>query len=67
MCIRDRRGLPDYEVFVHDHGTTIDYPSHFEPGTGTFHSSVHSPPEHNEVPMQAPQGARLASDYEAVH
>ena len=59
--------LPDYEVFVHDHGTTIDYPSHFEPGTGTFHSSVHTPPEHNEVPVNAPQGTRLPSDYEAVH
>lgn len=59
--------LPDYEVFVHDPGTTIDYPSHFEPGTGVFHSSVHDPPDHAEVQMQVPQGARLHSDYEAVH
>ena len=59
--------VPDFEVFVHDHGTTIDYPSHFEPGTGTYHSSVHAPPEHAEVAMTAPKGTRLASDYEAVH
>ena len=59
--------MPDYEVFVHDHSTTIDYPSHFEPGTGTYHSSVVQPPEHAEVPMSAPQGTRLQSAYEAVH
>ena len=59
--------LPDYEVFVHDHGATIDYPSHYEPGTGVYHSSVHAPPEHAVVPMQVPAGARLHSDYEAVH
>ena len=58
--------LPDFEVFVHDHGTTIDYPSHYEPGTDTYHSSVHEPPEHAEVPGP-PQGAQLNSDYEAVH
>lgn len=58
--------LPDFEVFVHDHGTTIDYPSHFEPGTGVYHSSVHEPPEHAEVSMHT-AGARLPSDYEAVH
>ena len=60
-------GLPDYEVFVHDHATTIDYPSHFEPGTGRFHSSVVQPPEHAEVPLQAPPQARLPSTYESVH
>ena len=59
--------VPDFEVFVHDHGTTIDYPSHFEPGTGTYHSSVHTPPEHAEVAMTAPKGTRLPTDYEAVH
>jgi len=59
--------LPDFEVFVHSHGTTIDYPSHYEPGTDTYHSSVHDPPEHAEVPMKVPAGARLASAYEAVH
>jgi hypothetical protein len=59
--------LPDFEVFVHDHGTTIDYPSHYEPGTDTYHSSVHDPPEHAEVPMRVPQNTRLHSDYEAVH
>ena len=59
--------VPDYEVFVHDHSTTIDYPSHFEPGSGVYHSSVHSPPEHAEVPTNAPEGTRLPSDYEAVH
>ena len=59
--------LPDYEVFVHSHGTTIDYPSHYEPGTDTYHSSVHDPPEHAEVPMKLPAGARLQSEYDAVH
>ena len=59
--------MPDYEVFVHSHGETIDYPSHFEVGTGEFHSSVHEPPEHEEVPLQVPQGTRLSSPYEAVH
>ena len=59
--------LPDYEVFVHNHGTTIDYPSHFEPGTGMFHSSVVQPPEHAELPLQTPQGTTMPSEYEAVH
>ena len=59
--------LPDYEVFVHNLGTTIDYPSHFEPGTGTYHSSVVHPPEHTEVPLKTPAGTRLPSNYEAVH
>ena len=58
---------PDYEVFVHSHATTIDYPSHYEPGTDTYHSSVHDPPEHAEVPMKVPAATRLPSDYEAVH
>ena len=65
--VADDPDLPDFEVFVHNHGTTIDYPSHFEPGTGVFHSSVHEPPEHAIVPMKVPAGARLHSDYEAVH
>ncbi len=59
--------IPDFEVFVHDHSTTIDYPSHFEPGTGIYHSSVVTPPEHAEVPMSAPRGTRLQTEYEAVH
>ena len=59
--------LPDFEVFVHDHGTTIDYPSHFEPGTGVYHSSVHTPPDHAVVPLKAPPSTRLPSAYEAVH
>ena len=59
--------MPDYEVFVHDHSTTIDYPSHYEPGTDTYHSSVHDPePYARELPMQQPD-ARLPSTYEAVH
>ena len=58
--------LPDFEVFVHDHSETIDYPSHFEPGTGLYHSSVHPPPEHAVVPVHTGQ-ARLPSQYEAVH
>lgn len=66
--VPDEHGsMPDYEVFVHDHATTIDYPSHYEPGTGTYHSSVVQPPVHAEVPMSAPQGTRLQSAYEAVH
>ena len=64
---QDDPNLPDIEVFVHNHGTTVDYPSHYEPGTDTYHSSVHSPPEHAEVPVHAPQGTRLPSAYEAVH
>jgi len=59
--------LPDVEVFVHDHGATLDYPSHYEPGTDTYHSSVHEPPQHMEVPLRAPQTTRLPSAYEAVH
>ena len=59
--------MPDYEVFVHSHGETIDYPSHFEPGTGQYHSSVHNPPEHSEVEMDIPKETRLPSPYESVH
>ena len=59
--------MPDFELFLHDHSTTIDYPSHYEPGTDTYHSSVVDPPEHEVVPLRAPQGTRLQSDYVAVH
>ena len=59
--------LPDYEVFVHDHSMTLDYPSHYEPGTGMYNSSVHAPPEHTIVPTQTPASAQLPSTYEAVH
>ena len=59
--------LPDIDVFLHSHGTTIDYPSHYEPGTGTYHSSIHMPPDHAKVPMNVPQGSTLPSEYEAVH
>ena len=59
--------MPDYEVFVHSHGETIDYPSHFEPGTGQYHSSVVHPPEHSEIPLNVPSGTRLPSPYESVH
>ena len=55
--------MPD----VHSHGETIDYPSHFEPGTGQYHSSVVHPPEHSEVEMKVPSGTRLPSPYESVH
>ena len=65
--IPDDPELPDVEVFVHDHSATLDYPSHYEPGTNTYHSSVHEPPQHMEVPLRAPQGTRLPSTYEAVH
>ena len=46
---------------------TLDYPSHYEPGTGMYHSSVHAPPEHTIVPTQTPASAQLPSTYEAVH
>jgi hypothetical protein len=64
---QDDPNLPDIEVFVHDHGKTIDYPSHYEPGTGIYHSSVYSVPDHTEIPIHAPEGTRLPSKYEAVH
>ena len=63
----DSGGYPDVEVFVHDHGATLDYPSHYEPGTDTYHSSVYEPPQHLPVPLRAPQTTRLPSAYEAVH
>ena len=59
--------LPDIDVFLHDHSSTIEYPSHYEPGTGTFHSSVHVTPTHEEVPLKVPQGTTMPSEYEAVH
>ena len=59
--------LPDFEVYMHDPSTTIDYPSHYEPGTGIYHSSVHPPPEHAEIPVRAPPSTRLPTKYEAVH
>ncbi len=60
--------LPDIELYVHDAGETIDYPSHFEPGTGIYHSSVHPPePFAREVQTHNPPDARLPSTYEAVH
>lgn len=59
--------LPDFEVYMHDPSTTIDYPSYYEPGTGVYHSSVHPPPEHAEIPMKAPPATRLSTKYEAVH
>ena len=59
--------LPDFDVFVHDHGATEHYPSHFEPGTGAMHSSMHEVPAYHEVAVNAPQGTRLPSTYEAVH
>ena len=58
--------FPDLDVFVHDPGETIYPPSHFEPGTGTFHSATVEPPEHAEVPLKT-AGATLPSEYEAVH
>ena len=63
----DDPDLPDVEVYIHDHGQHIDYPSHYEPGTDTYHSSVHRAPEHAIVPLNAPAGTRLSSEYEAVH
>ena len=59
--------LPDIEVQLHHHGTTLDYPSHFEVGAGRLHMQHSSTPTHVEVQVQAPQGTRLPSDYKAVH
>ena len=59
--------LPDMELFIHDSGSTIDPPSHYEPGAGVFHSSVHEPPTHEIVQTPSQSGARLPSAYNAVH
>ena len=60
--------LPDFDVYIHDHGETIDYPSHYEPGADRYHSSiVHPPPPSREVQVKAPEGTRLPTTYEAVH
>ena len=60
--------LPDFDVYIHDHGETIDYPSHYEPGADRYHSSiVHPPPPYREVQVKAPEGTRLPTTYEAVH
>ena len=59
---------PDIEVYIHDHSETIDYPSHYEVGTGTYHSSVVAPPPFaKELVSKVPQEARLPNDYVAVH
>ena len=57
----------DFEVYVHDHGAMAAYPSHFEPGTGLMHSSVHEPPEDAEVPSKIPAGTTMESDHHVVH
>ena len=59
--------LPDIEVFVHDHSEMIDYPSHYEPNTGVYHSSVHEPPPFARALPEQPAEARMPSTYEAVH
>ena len=56
----------DVEVYLHNNGDMIDYPSHFEPGTGVFHSSVHVPETHVLV-NDAQRKVRLPTDYEVVH
>jgi len=58
---------PDVEVFVHDAGETIDYPSHYEPGTDTYHSSVHPPEPFAREVLSKQAGVQLPSTYEAVH
>ena len=35
--------LPDVDVYIHDHGQHIDYPSHYEPGTATFQQCARAP------------------------
>lgn len=59
--------LPDIDVYTHDAGEMIDYPAHYEPGTGTFHSSVHEVPVAREVRTSVPAGATLPSNYDVVH
>jgi len=58
---------PDVELYIHDSGATVDYPSHYEPGTGVFHSSVHETPTHEIVKTPSQSGARLESSYKAVY
>jgi len=58
---------PDVEVFVHDAGETIDYPSHYEPGTGIYHSSVHPPEPFAREVLSKQADVQLPSTYEAVH
>ncbi len=58
---------PDVEVYVHDSGETIHYPSHYEPGTGTYHSSVHAPEPFAREVLSKQADVQLPSTYEAVH
>ena len=51
------------EVYLHDHSEMLDYPSHYEVGNDTFHSSMHTEPTHAEVPANA---APVTSEYEPV-
>ncbi len=59
--------LPDVELYIHDSGATVDYPSHYEPGAGVFHSSVYETPTYQLVQTPSQSGARLESSYKAVH
>ena len=60
--------LPDIEVYSHDPGRTIDYPSHYEPGAKKFHSSVVMPPPFaTELKSHIPARAVLPSSYAVVH
>ena len=60
--------LPDIEVYSHDPSRTIDYPSHYEPATNRFHSSVVKPhPFAKELKSNIPAGSTMHSTYEVVH
>ena len=60
--------LPTIEVYAHDPARTIDYPSHYEPGTKRYHSSVVMPPPFaKEISTKLPAAATMPSTHEVVH
>ena len=60
--------LPDIEVYSHESSRMIDYPSHYEPGTNQYHSSVVMPPPFaQELKSNVPAGATMPSSHEVVH
>ena len=58
--------LPDFDLYVHNAGEDMHYPSHYEVGAQKYHSTVNMPPAAKEL-MPAPAGTKLPSTYEAVH
>ena len=60
--------LPDFDLYIHDHGQTIVPPSHYEPGADIFHPNEFEPDSHVEMSAtHFDEQARLKSTYEAVH